>query len=58
VSLGGKIIGYSKSWEQTQAILELFGWEPKPGVSSIGNQTPIAFNLDAKKVRKKAKAKA
>ena len=58
VILGAEIIGYSKSWEQTRAILKLLGWEPKPGASSIGNETPAAFDLDAKKVRKKAKAKA
>lgn len=58
VTLGGEIIGYSKSWEQTHAILDLLGWEPKSKASSIGNETPTAFELDAKKVRKKAMAKA
>ena len=37
---------YSKSWEQTKAILDLLGWQPKPRTSMIGNETPTVFEID------------
>ena len=47
---------YSNSWEQTKAILDLRGWQPKP--SMIGNETPTVFEIDLKQIVRKVEAKA